>query len=176
MNVLNNKNMKNLIRICAVALLVFTACKKENVAKEGEEKVNTIAMNFDAFGDDITAEKAMTSEEMLAKFNNMKVGDTINAKFASKIKEVCSKKGCWMKLPVGEQEAMVRFKDYGFFMPLDADDREVIVEGKAFVKETSVEELQHYAEDAGKSKEEIAKITESKREFAFEANGVLLKK
>ena len=60
-------------------------------------------------------------------------------------------------------------------MPLDANGKEVIVAGKAFVQMTSVEELQHYAEDAGKSKEEIAKITAPKKEFAFEANGVLLK-
>ena len=61
-------------------------------------------------------------------------------------------------------------------MPLDAQGKEVILEGKAFVQITPVEELQHYAEDAGKSKEEIAKITAPKKEFSFEANGVLLKK
>lgn len=82
-----------------------------------------------------------------------------------------------MKLPLKDSlETMVRFKDYGFFMPLDAKGKEVIVNGKAFVKETSVEELQHYAEDAGKTKEEIAQITAPKVEFAFEADGVLLKK
>lgn len=82
-----------------------------------------------------------------------------------------------MKLPLDNTtETMVRFKDYGFFMPLDSKGKEVIVEGKAFVKETSVDELKHYAEDAGKSKEEIAKITESKVEYAFLANGVLMKK
>ena len=81
-----------------------------------------------------------------------------------------------MKLPLeGETETMVRFKDYGFFMPLDSKGKEVIVNGKAFVKETSVKELQHYAEDAGKSQDEIAKITEPKKEFAFEADGVLIK-
>jgi hypothetical protein len=82
-----------------------------------------------------------------------------------------------MKLPLNDiEETMVTFKEYGFFMPLDAKDREVILEGKAFVKETSVAELQHYAEDAGKTKEEIAQITIPKKEFAFEANGVLMKK
>ena len=50
-----------------------------------------------------------------------------------------------------------------------------IVAGKAFVTVTSVEELRHYAEDAGKSVAEIAKITSVKKEFAFEASGVLLK-
>tara|TARA_B110000967_G_scaffold134546_1_gene137391 strand:+ start:7837 stop:8304 length:468 start_codon:yes stop_codon:yes gene_type:complete len=155
---------------------VFSACKKDKLENSENKELNKIAMNFDVFGDKITAEKAMSSGEMLEKFNNMKVGDTINAKFASKINEVCSKKGCWMKLPVGDQETMVRFKNYGFFMPLDAEDREVILEGKAFVQETSIEELQHYAEDAGKTKQEIAMIKAPKKEFTFEASGVLLKK
>ncbi|WP_299669179.1 DUF4920 domain-containing protein [uncultured Polaribacter sp.] len=166
--------MKLVLRFCAIALLVFTACKKgktENVSTE----MPTQELAYASYGDKISKEKAMTSEQMLAKFENMNVGDTVNVKFISEIKEVCSKKGCWMKLPLAEEsEAMVRFKDYGFFMPLDAQGKEVIVAGKAFVKITPVEELQHYAEDAGKSKEEIAKITAPKKEFTFEANGVLL--
>jgi hypothetical protein len=169
--------MKNLIKFCAIAVLVFASCKKANTEKETEEIVPQEIVEFDSFGDKITDDAAMTSNEMLAKFNNMKVGDTLNLKFASNIKEVCTKKGCWMKLPLNDaEETMVTFKDYGFFMPLDAKDRGVIVEGKAFVKETTVAELQHYAEDAGKTKEEIAQITVPKKEFAFEANGVLMKK
>jgi hypothetical protein len=81
-----------------------------------------------------------------------------------------------MKLPLSEEtETMVRFKDYGFFMPLDSKGREVVLNGKAFVQETSVEELQHYAEDAGKTKEEIAQITTPKIEYTFEADGVLMR-
>jgi uncharacterized protein (DUF302 family) len=74
----------------------------------------------------------------------------------------------------GENEVMVKFKDYGFFMPLNAEG-DVVVNGKAYVSETSIDELRHYAEDAGKSEEEIAAITESKRTYSFEADGVLLK-
>lgn len=165
--------MKNLIRFSVITLLIFGACKKEKTPLELKKEV----IAFDSFGDKITDEAALSAADMLTKYKGLKVGDTINAKFASSIKEVCSKKGCWMKLPLdASTETMVRFKDYGFFMPLDANNKEVIIEGKAFVKETSVKELQHYAEDAGKSKEEIAKITEPKMEFSFEANGVLMKK
>ena len=168
--------MKLILQICAVALLIFTSCKNEKVEKKEVETKKEVA-SFDSFGAKISAENALTSSEMLAKFNSLKVGDTINIKFASNIKEVCSKKGCWMRLSLNKDtETMVRFKDYGFFMPLDAKDKLVIVEGKAFVQETSVKELQHYAADAGKTKEEIAKITVLKTEFAFEANGVLMKK
>ena len=69
---------------------------------------------------------------------------------------------------------MVRFKDYGFFMPLDIAGREVIMNGKAFYQTTSVDDLRHYAEDAGKSQEEIDAITEPKRELAFLADCVIL--
>lgn len=169
--------MKLILRFLVIAVLVFTACKTDKNATKNREAKQQIASNYDTFGDIITEKDALSSSDMLSKFNDLKVGDTLNIKFASKINEVCSKKGCWMKLPLdNETETMVRFKDYAFFMPLDSKDREVIVEGKAFVKEVSVDELRHYAEDAGKSKEEIAKITEPKREFSFEANGVLMKK
>jgi hypothetical protein len=57
-------------------------------------------------------------------------------------------------------------------MPLDSKGDEVIVEGKAFVEETSIEELKHYAEDAGMITDTI---TKAKREFAFVAHGVLIK-
>lgn len=167
--------MRKLLTILAFAVLV-TACKSGKEDKKVEKK-EVAEVAYQSFGDQITDKDYLSSEDVLAKYKDLKVGDTLNVKFASTINEMCSKKGCWMKLPAGEDDlVMVRFKDYGFFMPLNSDGKEVIVEGKAFVKETSVDELRHYAEDAGKSKEEIAKITEPKVELAFEANGVLMKK
>jgi hypothetical protein len=74
----------------------------------------------------------------------------------------------------GEQ-VMVKFKDYGFFMPKDIAGKEVVLNGKAYVNEVPVDEQRHYAEDAGQSAEEIAKITEPKKTFSFVADGVLLK-
>ena len=146
--------MKKIVQIVVLSLVVLFGCKDDETKKETEVVKEEVNLNLKAFGEKISKENALTSDEMLAKFNNMNVGDTIQVKFASKINEVCSKKGCWMKLPLGEEtETMVRFKDYGFFMPLDSKDREVIVEGIAFVKETPVDELKHYAEDAGKSAE-----------------------
>jgi len=86
-------------------------------------------------------------------------------------------KGCWINI-VSEDAAkpsmFVKFKDYGFFMPKDIAGKEVIMEGYAFKEVTSVDELRHYAEDEGKSKEEIAAITEPVEELKFMASGVLL--
>lgn len=167
--------MKKFIMIMVLSVAVI-ACKANKEDKKTEEKEVTTAYN--SYGDKISDKDYLSSTDAFSKYQTLKAGDTINLKFASSIEEVCSKKGCWMKLPAGDSKEtiMVRFKDYGFFMPLDSNGKEVIVEGKAFVKETSVEELKHYAEDAGKSADEIAKITEPKMELAFEANGVLMKK
>lgn len=170
--------MKRLLVFAIVLSIAIVACKVEkknetsDVNNSEEQKIEYVS-----FGDEITDVDAISAEEMRTKFKNLKKGDTLNIKFTSTINEVCKKKGCWMKLDLGEeQESMVRFKEYGFFMPLNADNKEVVVNGKAFVTEISVDELQHYAKDAGKSEEEIAKITEPKYTYAFEADGVLMKK
>jgi hypothetical protein len=167
--------MKLVIGYCLVLLFSFTACKQSK--NESKAIVSASSqLKFSSFGDKITEVNAMSSQEMLAEFENMHFGDTSLVKFSATIKEVCAKKGCWMKLALGATaETMVRFKDYGFFIPLDAKGKEVIVAGKAFLKVTAVDELQHYAEDAGMSEEEIAKITSVKKEFSFEASSVLLK-
>lgn len=167
--------MKKLLCILSL-LLVVMACKddKKEVNTEAEVEQNK-ELAYASFGMEINDTDALDSESMAKHFKTIKVGDSINSKFRGTIKEVCSKKGCWMTLDIGnDEEVMVRFKDYGFFMPLNAQG-EVVVNGKAFVKETSIEELRHYAEDAGKSEEEINAITEPERTLAFEADGVLLK-
>ena len=131
---------------------------------------------YASFGKKITKEGAISKEQATTKFKKLRKGDTINVKFNSKIIDVCSKKGCWMNLQLAKGEkAFVRFKDYGFFMPLNSAGSDVIVNGKAFVSVESIEELRHYAKDAGKSKAEIEKITKPEMSYSFEADGVLIK-
>lgn len=166
--------MKKIILFVTLGL-AFLACKNETQTTEDKTEDIQKEIAYASFGMEINDEDALTSERMMEHYKTMKAGDTINSKMMGKIEEVCSAKGCWMTLDMdGENEVMVKFKDYGFFMPLNAEG-EVVINGKAFVSETSVDELRHYAEDAGKSEEEIAAITEPKRTYSFEADGVLLK-
>ena len=171
--------MKKTVLLFVVAL-VFASCKndtqKETDSSEAMNENPTKEIAYNSFGKEINDADALSSDRMMVHYNTMKIGDTINAKMKGTIAEVCSKKGCWMKLDMGnDKEVRVTFKDYGFFMPLNATG-EVVINGKAFVSETSVDDLKHYAEDAGKTAEEIAAITEPERTLAFEADGVLLKK
>jgi hypothetical protein len=164
--------MKKLTTLLCV-LLVVVSCKEKEETKEVAKETMEIA--YASFGMEINDADALSADRMAVHYKDMKIGDTINSKMSAKINEVCSAKGCWMKLDIGNgEEVMVKFKDYGFFMPLDAKG-DVVVNGKAFVTETSVEELRHYAEDAGKSKEEIETITTPEKTYGFLADGVLLK-
>jgi len=166
--------MKKIILLLAISLTIFS-CKNESKTVEPTVEDAKPEIAYASFGKEITDADALTAERMMEHYKNLKVGDTVNTKMKGKIIEVCSKKGCWMTIDVdGENEVMVKFKDYGFFMPLNAEG-DVVLNGKAFVTETAVEELRHYAEDAGKSAEEIAAITDPKFEYRFEADGVLLK-
>jgi Domain of unknown function (DUF4920) len=123
------------------------------------------------YGDGTTAQGAVPVTQIEA---NMKE-EKFTGKATGKVLSVCQEKGCWMKIEKANGEAMmVKFKDYGFFMPKNIVGKEVVVDGEATVKETSVKQLKHYAGDAGKSKEEISKIKSPKKELIFTAKGVLV--
>lgn len=145
-------------------------------SKSETELVTDATTIVASFGMQIDESSAISAAEMSEKYAYMKSVDTLQTKFVATVKEVCQSKGCWMKLELQDgQETMVRFKDYGFFMPMNIKGKEVIVNGLAFVEEMSIEDQQHYAEDGGKSEDEIAKIIATKKTLSFEADGVLLK-
>lgn len=126
------------------------------------------------YGKAINAEQAIEMTDLHQKLQS----DTIyTGKVEGKVVEVCKKKGCFMKLERASGEpVMVKFTDYAFFMPQDILGKTVVIEGVAKVNETSVERLKHFAEDAGKSKEEIAKITAPKKDIVIVADGVVVVK
>ena len=159
-----------------VILVMLLVCVGTTVMAQKKTKTFD-SKEYALFGDKFKVTKIYTKDEMLKKYKALKKGDTLVVQFQSNIKAVCKKKGCWMKLELaGDDDSFVRFKDYGFFVPLNADNSQAIVNGKAFVDVVSVEELRHYAKDGGKSAAEIAKITKPEVTFAFTADGVYIKK
>lgn len=151
-----------------------TETHEEIVAEDTETEEGDVYVDgWLSKGDKITADGALTTDEMLAKFE---ADGGFEGKVSTEILACCQKKGCWMRVDLGnDQEMRVSFKDYGFFVPLDSKGSQVIMQGKAYTDTVSVEMLKHLAEDAGKSQEEIDQITEPEVAMAFEASGVLLK-
>ncbi len=163
--------MKNTLLIIILAISLHSCKQKVQPAQSPVQVGSTV---YEVYGAALDAQSVLPMNDLAMSFSTMKKTDTLFTKVQGTIKEVCTKKGCWMTLDLGdEKDLMVRFKDYGFFMPLDAKG-DVIINGYATISETSVADLKHYAEDAGASELEIEAIVAPELTYSFEADGVLL--
>lgn len=166
--------IKNSILSLSVIAVFMASCG----GNKEETKVETVVVTKDTtlmyFGDTITTDGAIEANQLLSQLSGK---DSLSIKLTGKIEDVCQKKGCWMNIKLSDnQEMRVKFKDYAFFVPKDAAGKTVFIEGYAYNDTIPVEQLKHYAEDAGESKQEIAKITQPEISISFEAHGVIIKK
>jgi hypothetical protein len=67
---------------------------------------------------------------------------------AGTVTDVCQKKGCWMVVSDGTSQMRITFKDYGFFVPIDSQNRQVAIRGVVTVEELSEDLAKHYAEES----------------------------
>jgi hypothetical protein len=164
--------MKKLFFIPVIGIALLSACGNNKEEVKDQASMTDTTLQF--FGDSINQDGAISADQLSTQ---MAGKDSMKVKLTGKIEEVCQKKGCWMTMNIGNDKTMqVKFKDYAFFVPKDASGKEVVIEGMAFTDTVPVAELRHYAEDGGKTKEEIEKITEPEIAITFEANGVIIKK
>lgn len=155
-------------KLSLVVLFAFTFCFLNAQPPSGKAKIG------DNYGAKVTKDGAIEIAELP---NLLKGKDTIFVKVKAKVVSSCASKGCWMNLQIDDKStAFVKMKDYDFFVPTAIADKNVILDGIAFIKTTSVAELKHYAEDGKKSQAEIDAITEPKQEIRFLANGILVVK
>jgi len=160
--------MKKLFLLSGLSLVFFASCEN----KKTDVNTEIAAASLQYFGDTITQDGAIAADQLAAQ---MQGKDSLKVKLTATIADVCQKKGCWMNLNLGNDQTMkVSFKDYAFFVPKDAAGKNTVIEGVAFTDTTSIADLKHYAEDAGKSKEEIEKITQPEINIGFEAHGVII--
>ncbi len=151
------------IALSAALLLACTTTPHHATAQDGMK----------SFGAPITPEGAISTEDFVKA---MSTTDSLNTKLECEVISSCVVKGCWMdvKLPDGNP-MKVRFVDYGFFVPKQGlEGKRAILQGTATRETFDVATLRHYAEDAGKSKEEVEQITEPKHSLTFLADGVLI--
>jgi len=113
----------------------------------------------------------------LQQLSNIDFNNTsVKTKLEGEIISTCPKKGCWIEMKIDDKDVFVKFKDYGFFVPKSGmEGKKAIIQGLASIDTLSVKDLKHYAEDAGKSKSEIEKITSPEIKISFLAEGVIIK-
>jgi hypothetical protein len=112
----------------------------------------------------------------LMQLSNIDFNTSVQTKLEGEIISTCPKKGCWIEMKIDDKDVFVKFKDYGFFVPKSGmEGKKAIIQGLASIDTVSVKDLKHYAEDAGKSKSEIEKITSPEIKISFLAEGVIIK-
>ena len=128
--------------------------------------------NYERYGELFETSEIINYELERDNFLN----SSSKVKIEGEIISSCPMKGCWMKISVEKDTVLVRFKDYGFFVPKNGiEGKSTIINGKLSVDTLSIAQLQHYAEEAGKSKEEIALISKPEIAISFLADGVVIK-
>ena len=154
--------MKKLLTIIPVLILVTTlsAQPPKGPANKGM-----------TFGEKISADDAIAASELVTKLNGT---ESAQVKVKGKVVEVCKAEGCWLRMETANGSILIKMKDHAYFVPLSMNGKTIVADGSVTLKETSVEMLRHYAEDAGRSKEEIAAIKEPKREITMQAKGILV--
>ena len=111
----------------------------------------------------------------LKNVDNLLELSSTKVKVKGEIISTCPMKGCWMNMLVSNDTVLVRFKDYGFFVPKQGvEGSSAIVNGFLSIDTLSVAQLRHYAKDAGKKNEEIMKIKKPKITLSFLADGVAI--
>lgn len=151
----------SLIFLCILSAFFYSASAQNSTEESG------------SYGKHFVPDRPIPASGISEKLSSK---ESVQLQATGTVKEVCQAKGCWIKVDPGNgQEMMVKFKDYAFFVPKDIVGKQVILNGSAFHKTVPIAQLQHYAEDAGKSKEEIAKITKPQSSLQFEAEGVIIK-
>jgi hypothetical protein len=129
------------------------------------------ANNGMTFGEKITPDNAISADALVAKLSST---NTLDIKVMGKVTEVCKMEGCWLRMETETGSMLIKMKDHAFLVPLSMNGKIIVAEGIATLKETSVEMLKHYAEDGGKSKEEIDAIKEPKKEITMQAKGIVV--
>ena len=153
------------IAATVLSLVVLAGCQS---AQDTSAWTTARADGWNHYGDEIEPNAGPVA------FGALEEGDYTTVE-PGMITDVCPKKGCWMRVQNGTGEEMfVRFQDYSFFVPRNAAGRRVVMNGTAVKQLMSVEELRHYAEDAGKSEAEIAAITEPQEQMMFFADSVYI--
>jgi len=134
----------------------------------GHQSKNTVT-EAPFYGEKIETTSSEKLDTVIKNFPKYKGKSVV---MEANVEKVCEKKGCWMTLQGSDKTFRVKFKDYGFFVPISLVGKKVLVKGEVLKKVISVKDAKHYLEDAGASKEKVEAIKKPVTEYRIIAEGV----
>lgn len=151
--------------LSVVSVSILAACGN---TPQGEEVVS----NEKYYGSVIETNDLVAFSDVKSQLSE---SGSVDARIEGEVLGTCGKKGCWMEIATGDDTLFVKFKNYEFFVPTEGvEGYHTVLEGRAYYDTTTVAELKHFAEDAGKSQEEIDLISEPECSINFTATGVMM--
>lgn len=165
--------MKRLIYSVLLSFSISTlSFAQEAVEKKSPPAGNALVGDYYGAGvSKVSENEAISVEKLESGLKDSKKIENVAVK--GLVTDVCEKRGCWLTIKTeGGDPFFVKMKDYAFFVPTALKGKNVVLQGVAEKKITSVEELKHYAKDAKKPKSEIDAITVPKEEIRFLADGI----
>ena len=161
--------MKNTFLVSISLLCLAVSCGQKQEQKQETVDQETTTLYGEKF-EQMEVKSATNLNTLMAS------SDSIPLVLSGEIEKTCVKKGSWMEIKTNDEKTIrVTFKDYGFFVPKEGmEGKRTVMNGYCIRKETSVDELKHFAQDAGESEDFIATIVEPKTEYSFVASGVLI--
>lgn len=133
---------------------------------------------YAAFGAPIPAKRALSLEQAVARAETLADTPVV---IKARIGDVCKKRGCWMTLTDADraQQVRVRFTASdqctdGFFVPRNASGHDAYVHGILKADRISEELARHYAEDEGRSPDDIKRIVGPQPVVTMVATGVMI--
>jgi hypothetical protein len=157
------KNQLIIMQIIIFILLVFTG--------GGIAQKHTPLPHGMAFGQKVNTQDAMPASKVEAFMGNK---SRISTTLTGKVLTVEKEKGGWFDLDAGNGKILkVHFKNYDVTIPKDLKGRSVIIQGVA-QKLFIADDLQHFAGDTVKGKQQHNVKVNSKQRVEFEATGLLV--
>ena len=119
----------------------------------------------------VNESEAISVAELVAQMDRSKAPQVFTIK--APLSAVCQNAGCWVQVPKPDgKPLMVRFKNHFTIPPSTPIGTETYIHGIAYWDTVSVKALRHFAEDAGKSMQEIEKINRPEFKLNFEGDGI----
>jgi Domain of unknown function (DUF4920) len=166
--------MKKFLFSVLIGGVIFSSCSNQTSSDKKSNSDSSSTKNV--FGKSFEVKNPVATAEV---FKQIQDGKKFSGVMEGKIVAVCQESGCWadVELPAG-QKIKVKFRDANdeeFFIDKNSKDKIIDVNGEAYMDTLSVDDLKHFAKDAGKSDAEINAIKNFQVEPTFIANGAVLK-
>lgn len=144
----------------AIVLALFFCCSPAKVEVQGElqEKQEVVlkgeahkAPSTKLYGETLPEDLPILDLEAILQRPQEYTGKT--GLISGYVRRACIKKGCWMEISASSdpkaKSCRVKFKDYGFFVPLNAAGSTVRLAASIAMKVVSNEYVDHYEAEGG---------------------------